>query len=216
MRGYCYCAFPLPPSPPSFACCSLSTFWMGGGYSVLPTRHLFKFYHRHHIRLYAFILHIDSPFTHSRLSAAVAVVSPISALLSSTHIIYHHLSNNIDIEYHHNNREEEREEENSSRVLSQPHPVYHLSLCLLAFASSPTRPDFPTDSSPLHTTTLNADDMTNDSNYKSVRYIHLTMDPVPAEESAVDNFAVCLPTLLGYVPRTRMTRTRADISLTIC
>jgi hypothetical protein len=58
--------------------------------------------------------------------------------------------------------------------------------------------------------------MTNNSNYKFVRYIHLAMDPVPAEESAVDNFAVCLPTLLGYVPRTRMTRTRADIPLTIC
>jgi hypothetical protein len=58
--------------------------------------------------------------------------------------------------------------------------------------------------------------MTSDSNYKFVRSMDLAMDPVPAEESAVDNFAVCLLTLLGYVPRTRMTRTRADIPLTIC
>jgi hypothetical protein len=48
--------------------------------------------------------------------------------------------------------------------------------------------------------------MTNDSNYKFVHYMDLAMDPVPAEESAVDDFAVCLLTLLGYVPRTRMTR----------
>jgi len=39
-------------------------------------------------------------------------------------------------------------------------------------------------------TRLDADDMTNDSNYKFVRYMDLAMDPVPAEESAVDDFAV--------------------------
>jgi hypothetical protein len=61
-----------------------------------------------------------------------------------------------------------------------------------------------------------ADDITNDSNYKFVRYMDLAVDPVPAEEFAVDDFAVCLLTLLGYVPRTRMTRTRADMPLTIC
>ena len=65
-------------------------------------------------------------------------------------------------------------------------------------------------------TSLNADDMTNDSNYKFVRYMDLAMDLVPAEESAVDDFAVYLLTMLGYVPRTRMARTRADIPLTIC
>jgi len=32
----------------------------------------------------------------------------------------------------------------------------------------------------------------------------------------VDDFAVCLLTLFGYVLETRMTRTRADIPLTIC
>ena len=37
-------------------------------------------------------------------------------------------------------------------------------------------------------TKFNADDMTSDSNYKFVRYVDLAMNP--AEESAVDNFAV--------------------------
>ena len=61
-----------------------------------------------------------------------------------------------------------------------------------------------------------ADDMVNDANYKLLRYMDLAMDPVPAQESAVDDFAVHLLTLLGYVPRARMARTRADIPLTIC
>ena len=47
---------------------------------------------------------------------------------------------------------------------------------------------------------LDADDMTNDSNYRFVRYMDLAMDPVPTEESAVDDFAVHLLTMLGYAP----------------
>ncbi|KIM70501.1 hypothetical protein SCLCIDRAFT_1206637 [Scleroderma citrinum Foug A] len=58
--------------------------------------------------------------------------------------------------------------------------------------------------------------MVNDANYKLLRYMNLAMDPVATEESAVVDFAVHLLTLLGYVPRTRMARTRADILLTIC
>jgi hypothetical protein len=61
-----------------------------------------------------------------------------------------------------------------------------------------------------------ADDMVNDANYKLLRYMDLAMDPVPDEESAVVDFVVHLLTLLDYVPRTRMARTRADIPLTIC
>jgi hypothetical protein len=64
-----------------------------------------------------------------------------------------------------------------------------------------------------------ARDMINDSNYKLLtRYMDLTMDPVPAEESAaVDDFVVHLLTLLGYVPRTgRMICTHVDILLVIC
>jgi len=65
-------------------------------------------------------------------------------------------------------------------------------------------------------TRFNADDMDADSNYKLIRYMDLAMDPVPTEESAVDDFAVQLLTVLGYVPRSRMARTRADIPLRIC
>ncbi|KAF8466813.1 hypothetical protein DFH94DRAFT_780270 [Russula ochroleuca] len=65
-------------------------------------------------------------------------------------------------------------------------------------------------------TRLDADDMTNDLNYRFVRYMDLAMDPVLAEESAVDDFAVSLLTMLGYAPRPRMTRTRVDIPITIC
>jgi hypothetical protein len=61
-----------------------------------------------------------------------------------------------------------------------------------------------------------ADDMQDDSNYKLLRYMDLAMDSVPTQESAVDDFAVHLLTVLGYVPRTRMARTRADIPLRIC
>ena len=65
-------------------------------------------------------------------------------------------------------------------------------------------------------TTLNADDMTDEANYKFVRYMDLAMDPAPADESAVVDFTVCLLTILGYVSRKRLTRTRVDIPLTIC
>ena len=65
-------------------------------------------------------------------------------------------------------------------------------------------------------TRLNADDTENDSNYKFVRYMNLAMNPVPGEESAVVDFAVCLLTLLGYAFRTRMIRTQVDVPLTIC
>jgi len=65
-------------------------------------------------------------------------------------------------------------------------------------------------------TRINADDMQDDHNYKLLRYMDLAMDPVPTEGSAVVDFVVHLLTVLGYVPRTRMTRTRADIPLRIC
>ncbi|KAJ3807985.1 hypothetical protein EV368DRAFT_44212 [Lentinula lateritia] len=65
-------------------------------------------------------------------------------------------------------------------------------------------------------TTLDADDMILDDNYKLLRYMDLAMNPAPTEESAVDDFAVHLLKLLGYLPRSRMARTRADIPLWIC
>lgn len=55
------------------------------------------------------------------------------------------------------------------------------------------------------------------TNYKIMRYLELAMDPAFADsdQSAVVDFAICLPTLLGYVPRTRLTHMQADIPLTI-
>jgi hypothetical protein len=61
-----------------------------------------------------------------------------------------------------------------------------------------------------------AEDMGNEADYKLLRYMKLAMDATPAEESAVDNFAVHLLTLLGYVPRTKMARTHTDIPILIC
>ncbi|KAH8992440.1 hypothetical protein EDB92DRAFT_568786 [Lactarius akahatsu] len=64
-----------------------------------------------------------------------------------------------------------------------------------------------------------ADEMKNVVNYKLLRYMDLAMEPVrtgSAEESAVDDFAVHLLTLLDYAPRPKMASTRTDIPLKIC
>lgn len=56
-------------------------------------------------------------------------------------------------------------------------------------------------------------------NYKLLRYMDLAMDPVRtgfAEESAVDDFAVHLLTLLDYAPRPNIASTRTDIPFKIC
>ena len=45
-----------------------------------------------------------------------------------------------------------------------------------------------------------ADNMADDANYKLLRYMDLAMNPVPTQESAVEDFAVHLLMLLGYVP----------------
>ena len=65
-------------------------------------------------------------------------------------------------------------------------------------------------------TRLNADEMINDLNYKFVRYMGFRDGSGANGGVGSDDFVVYLLTLLGYVPRTRMTRTRVDIPLTIC
>ncbi|PPQ92307.1 hypothetical protein CVT25_008598 [Psilocybe cyanescens] len=47
-----------------------------------------------------------------------------------------------------------------------------------------------------------ADDMQDNSNYKLLRYMDLAIHPAAEQESAVDNFAVHLLAMLGYLPRT--------------
>jgi hypothetical protein len=45
---------------------------------------------------------------------------------------------------------------------------------------------------------LMADKMVDDESYQVVRYMDLAMEPVPGEESAVDNFAMQLLRVMGY------------------
>ncbi|KAL6306112.1 hypothetical protein BKA93DRAFT_816502 [Sparassis latifolia] len=65
-------------------------------------------------------------------------------------------------------------------------------------------------------TTASADDMADDRNFILVRYMDLAMNPKPAQESAVIDFARHLLEMLGYAPRPRVIRTRYDIPLFIC
>jgi hypothetical protein len=65
-------------------------------------------------------------------------------------------------------------------------------------------------------TIQDAEDMVSDRNAELVNLLDLAVKPTPAEESAVDDFAVALFTLLGYVKRHRVARTRKDIPLFIC
>jgi len=65
---------------------------------------------------------------------------------------------------------------------------------------------------------LTADEMVDDDSYQVVRYMDLAMDPVPGEESAVDDFTMQLLRMMGYASRAlgRDLRSRKDIPLFIC
>ena len=63
---------------------------------------------------------------------------------------------------------------------------------------------------------VSANDMVEDANHKLLRYAVLAGRPAPGENSAVVDFAAHLLTLLGYAPRNRMVRKRANIPLSIC
>ena len=65
-------------------------------------------------------------------------------------------------------------------------------------------------------TTLSATDMIDDSCFRVVKYMDLSMDPVPGEESAVSDFAMELLKAIGYDSRDRFLRSRKDIPLFIC
>lgn len=65
-------------------------------------------------------------------------------------------------------------------------------------------------------TATSPDDAADDGDYYLLRTMDLAMSPAPAEESAVDDFAVLLLRALGYTPRGRVVRTRKDIPLIIC
>jgi hypothetical protein len=65
---------------------------------------------------------------------------------------------------------------------------------------------------------LTADEMENEDSYQVVRYMDLAMDPIPGEESAVDDFAMQLLRTMGYAGRAigRDLRSRKNIPFLIC
>lgn len=65
-------------------------------------------------------------------------------------------------------------------------------------------------------TTLNAEEIQDDECYKLVRYMDLAMNPIPGEESAVDDFTMRLLRAIGYETRNRDLRSRKSIPLFIC
>ena len=74
----------------------------------------------------------------------------------------------------------------------------------------------PATINPAVLTATDPDDAADDSVYELLRTMDLAMSPAPAEESAVDDFAVLLLRALGYSTRGRVSRTRKDIPLVIC
>jgi len=63
-----------------------------------------------------------------------------------------------------------------------------------------------------------ADEMEDEDSYQVLRYMDLAMDPIPGEESAVDDFAMQLLRTMGYAGRAvgRDLRSRKDIPFLIC
>ncbi|KAH9063425.1 hypothetical protein EDB87DRAFT_1681476 [Lactarius vividus] len=74
----------------------------------------------------------------------------------------------------------------------------------------------PATVNPAVLTATGPDDTAYDSVYKLLRTMDLAMSPVPAEESAVDDFAVLLLRALRYNTRGRVLKTKKDIPLVIC
>ncbi|KAI6103501.1 hypothetical protein F5141DRAFT_1007666 [Pisolithus sp. B1] len=65
-------------------------------------------------------------------------------------------------------------------------------------------------------TTLECNDAPDDDTHRIIRTLDLAMSIKPAQESAVDDFAMILLRALGYEPRGRTLRTRRDLPLVIC
>ena len=78
-----------------------------------------------------------------------------------------------------------------------------------AGTTSPIPP--PLTVNPAVFTTTDPDDAADDGVYELLRTMDLAMSPAPAEESAVDDFAVLLLLALCYNTRGRVSRTRKDI-----
>lgn len=64
--------------------------------------------------------------------------------------------------------------------------------------------------------TAAAEDMKDEESYALCRYMDIAMNPVPEQESAVDDFAVELLWMMGYAKRPRLVRSHMDIDFDIC
>lgn len=60
------------------------------------------------------------------------------------------------------------------------------------------------------------DDMQSERNYNLISLVDLATRQDPSGESAAADFAVQLLTILGYIQRPRVARSRKDIPLFIC
>ena len=74
----------------------------------------------------------------------------------------------------------------------------------------------PATINPAVLTTTSPDDAVDTGVYEILRTMDLAMAPAPAEESAIDGFAVLLLRALGHTTRGRVLRSRKDIPLIIC
>ncbi|KAI6103498.1 hypothetical protein F5141DRAFT_210462 [Pisolithus sp. B1] len=95
--------------------------------------------------------------------------------------------------------------------------VYNITVVYQDTAAFFGTPHFPVPTiNPNVITTLECDDAPDDETYRIIRTLHLATSIRPAEESAVDDFAMILLRALGYEPRGRTLRTRKDLPLVIC
>jgi hypothetical protein len=95
--------------------------------------------------------------------------------------------------------------------------AYNITVVYQDAATFFERPDLPRPN--INSDVLTApdpNDAADDNAYELLRHMDLAMSPAPAEESAVDDFAVLLLRALGYTRRGRVFRTRKDIPLVIC
>ncbi|CAA7265480.1 unnamed protein product [Cyclocybe aegerita] len=95
--------------------------------------------------------------------------------------------------------------------------AYNITVVFQDAATFFETPDLPQPAvNPNVLTTLEYRNAPDDDTYRLLRNLDLATTPVPAEESAVDDFAVLLLRALGYEPRGRTLRTRKDLILLVC
>jgi hypothetical protein len=95
--------------------------------------------------------------------------------------------------------------------------AYNITVVYQDFARFFEIPHAPQPTIPVNVlTTEHHSNAPDDATYRVLKSMDLAMALAPAEESAVDDFAVVLLRALGYEPRGRSLRTRKDLHLVIC